>query len=143
MSNQTTKGKKGQAKIEGIKDLLDKLDKLENVGEKIKDTVGRECAEEMVEILKKSAPVDKDNKGVHGKEYIKIHDIRTGYKGGSFYIDVGLKGKEFDKWRGIYFHNYLTDSRHYGWLSTAFKTNRANMRYKMRKRISDELKKHL
>lgn len=132
-----------RVRISGMKELMNQLAELEKVGERVKDDIVRECAEDVKEHLVSVAPVDASNKGHHGNEFIQVKQLRDGYSNGSFYVDIGLsdnKGeKNWEIWRGLWFQEYKTDEPNFGWMTKAFKEVKAPVQRKMRKKLRDRI----
>lgn len=89
--------------IKGINNILKKLNKLSNL----------ETKEAVVEVSKDMEKGIKEAASTFSvkAEHIKACDPRN--YGNSCYVDIGLKGDNFEEWKELYYQNYGYDN--YGW----------------------------
>lgn len=86
--------------IKGINNLLKKLNKLSNI--EVQDAV-IEVSKDMEKAIQKEASSFSVK-----AEHIKACDPRR--YGNSCYIDIGLKGDNFEQWKELYYQNYGFDN---------------------------------
>lgn len=123
--------------IEGDKELIEKLEALKVTGEDLSKVLDG-SADIIVSELKKYAPVDKDNNGIHGRDTIE-QTRRTGNKYEGFSAEkfgTWTRIKAFDSWRGIWFQNW-DGGLYQDWFKAAW----TRIYKKVNEKVIDDLKK--
>lgn len=118
--------------VKGIDELLKKLNDMEVTGQELSGIIDK-CEKTIVGELKDNAPVDTGS----GRDTIqKTRDTEGRYDGfAAEKFGSWVKIKAFSEWRGIWFQNFLTDSKHFGWFNRAWK----NVSRKVSKQIKNDL----
>lgn len=118
--------------IKGVDELLKKLDDMQVTGEELSSIIDK-CEGIIVDELKENAPVDT---GSGQKTIMKTRDTGGKYEGfAAEKFGSWVRIKAFSEWRGIWFQNFLTDSKHFGWFEKAW----GKIRRKVSKQIKDDL----
>lgn len=128
--------------IKGIDNLLKKLNKLSNI----------ETKEAVVEVAKdmQEGIQDEASKFSVKAEHIKACDPRI--YGNSCYVDVGLKGDNFEEWKELYYQNYGFDdygwnfkgqihiSNHLMWFDEKVQSMEKEIKRKLRNKVKEQIK---
>ena len=118
--------------VKGIDELINKLDDMQVTGEELSSIIDK-CEETIVGELKDSAPVDT---GTGQSTIQKTRDTEGRYEGfAAQKFGSWIRIRPFEEWRGIWFQNFIVDSKHFGWFSRAWK----KIKNKVSKQIKDDL----
>lgn len=127
--------------IEGIDELINELQKLsdDKTVEKIQKKALKPVAEEIYKDMVQEAPVSKD-RNVHGVDLLDV--IGFNRKNGRY--EVGLTNQvgknNWEIARGIYFQNYTTNAKHFGWFDNWIKNNKKDYEKKAKESVIEALK---
>lgn len=127
--------------IQGIDKLINKLNKISNIEAKnIIQSVSDEIETAIVSEAKKFSDI----------EYQYIGKCDTRNYGSSCFIDIGLRNDhiEFDKWKGLWYHNWgythwksgKQITPHVMWFDNAVNSVKGDVTNKIKNKVKNEIK---